>query len=286
MSLTPIPFVDAWPVIFTDLDGSLLDHNNYSYEPARETLKILDHMGVAVIPNTSKTLAELIDIRNEIKNNSPFSVENGAAVYIPEGYFSKQPANTVLCELNGDVFWQYSTALPREHWQQLVEQISGQFEGLFVTFNQLGTEGIMKATGLSKTQAVMANERQFSETIQWLGNEERRAKFIEALQDLGAQVLSGGRFMHLIDIQASKSAAMLWLLQCYYSYGRKNKYMSIAVGDSHNDISMLETADIAAIIRSQIHSPPNIVRKNAAIISNGYGPTGWQQVISQILDLN
>ena len=45
------------PVIYTDLDGTLLDHDTYSANEAKEILGKLSASQVPVIPATSKTYA-------------------------------------------------------------------------------------------------------------------------------------------------------------------------------------------------------------------------------------
>ena len=50
-------------LIFTDLDGSLLDHNTYSFDPAAELLLQLEQQQIPVIPVTSKTRAEVMALR-------------------------------------------------------------------------------------------------------------------------------------------------------------------------------------------------------------------------------
>ena len=42
-------------VIYTDLDGTLLDHHTYSFDAARSTIAALSERGIPVIPCTSKT---------------------------------------------------------------------------------------------------------------------------------------------------------------------------------------------------------------------------------------
>jgi predicted mannosyl-3-phosphoglycerate phosphatase (HAD superfamily) len=50
-------------LIFTDLDGSLLDHHTYSFAPAANYLDRLETQGIPVIPITSKTRAEVLVLR-------------------------------------------------------------------------------------------------------------------------------------------------------------------------------------------------------------------------------
>lgn len=44
-------------VVYTDLDGSLLDHHSYSFEPAQTMLMHLAARGIPLIPCTSKPAA-------------------------------------------------------------------------------------------------------------------------------------------------------------------------------------------------------------------------------------
>jgi predicted mannosyl-3-phosphoglycerate phosphatase (HAD superfamily) len=75
-------------IIFTDLDGSLLDHFTYSFELAIPLLKSLEQLHILVIFTTSKTVAEVEYLRRKIGNLHPFIVENGAGILIPENYFT------------------------------------------------------------------------------------------------------------------------------------------------------------------------------------------------------
>ena len=75
-------------VLFTDLDGTLLDHDTYSFEPAREALRALESEDIPVVFTTSKTRAEIEKWRRLTGNADPFISENGGAIFVPEGYFA------------------------------------------------------------------------------------------------------------------------------------------------------------------------------------------------------
>lgn len=271
------------PLLFTDLDGSLLDHDNYSHLAASEALALLKLLSVPVIPTTSKTLAEVLPIRKALDNHDPFIVENGAAIYIPVGYFKQQPSDTTLCTKADVEFWEYSQAPTRKHWQQLLSQVNEQFAGQYIDFQHLGTSGVAELTGLSLEQAALANQRGFSEPIHWLGSDIEKQQFILQLEKMGAHIVEGGRFLHLIDRHACKGAAMQRLIQSFKENDSTHHYISIAAGDSHNDISMLEAADIAALIRSPVHTTPKVNRNEKTYLSTHIGPEGWNEVISKIL---
>ena len=71
-------------LVFSDLDGSLLDHYSYSYEAALPQMEALERAGIPLILVSSKTRAEILILREELANRHPFIVENGAAVFIPQ----------------------------------------------------------------------------------------------------------------------------------------------------------------------------------------------------------
>ena len=72
--------------IFTDLDGTLLDHDTYEWSPARPMLDRIREEGWPLVFVTSKTRAEVEGLRTEMEVDEPFIVENGAAAFFPPRY--------------------------------------------------------------------------------------------------------------------------------------------------------------------------------------------------------
>ncbi len=64
-------------VVFTDLDGTLLDHNDYSFSAAEPALERLQQLAVPWVLNTSKTRAELMSLKQRLNNPWPLIVEVG-----------------------------------------------------------------------------------------------------------------------------------------------------------------------------------------------------------------
>ena len=73
-------------IIFTDLDGTLLDEE-YSFAPAERALERIKQDGIPLVVVTSKTRAEVEHIRSRLKNTDPFITENGGGIFIPGSYF-------------------------------------------------------------------------------------------------------------------------------------------------------------------------------------------------------
>lgn len=261
-------------LVFTDMDGSLLDHYTYQFDEAVATLEQLKQQQIPVIPITSKTQAELEHLRLTLENTHPFIIENGAAVFIPKGYFSQQPEDTVE---QGD-YWVKAFVSTREHWQQLIAKVTSKYEGQFTTFTDAGIDGIVEMTGLDAEAGARAAQRQYGEPLAWEGNSEEKRGFIAELRQLGANVLEGGRFVH-VSGKSDKGVALKWLTQIYQAQETDQKVSTIALGDSQNDIAMLEVADCAVIILSPTHGLPTIKRKQQMFVSSETGPAGWAEGI-------
>ena len=67
-------------VIFTDLDGTVLNHHNYAYEAVLPLLEQLQLRGVPVILNSSKTLSELEVWQRRLHLHTPMIAENGGVI--------------------------------------------------------------------------------------------------------------------------------------------------------------------------------------------------------------
>lgn len=261
----------AQRLVFTDLDGTLLDHDSYSYAAAMPCLRTLERLGIPLIPATSKTRAEIEQLRAELGNAHPFVVENGAAVFIPAGYFPAQPAETTQ---RGD-YWVRELAPGRPRWLALLDEVQAEFAGEFAHFFQLGTTGIMRATGLTESRARLANQREYSEPVQWLGRESRKRAFVAELQRRGATVLQGGRFLS-VSGDTDKGRALRWLRQCYADVCAGG-VDDLAAGDSDNDCAMLEVAATALVVRSPARPLPKLARQVGVLHSKACGPAGWAE---------
>lgn len=269
--------VQEW-IIFTDLDGSLLDHDNYSHKAADDLLCELESNHVPVILTTSKTRAEVLSLRTELNNSHPFIVENGAAVFIPKNYFSVKPENCI----ETDGYWVFRFCQERSHWLSLLNKAKCIFPHSFSHFAAMKEEVIAQITGLTIEQAKQANQREFGEPISWLGVDKAKEKFVVWLEAQGGHVLQGGRFLHLSGY-CNKGQALLWLTKEYKKQRNLVALNTVAIGDSGNDIAMLEQADYALIIRSPVHKPPKLKRLHSFFITEEFGPRGWNSGLRKIL---
>ena len=265
-------------LVFTDMDGTLLDHHTYSFEAAKPALSALEQKAIPVIPTTSKTFAELQPLRERIGLDGPFIIENGAAIFIPHGFLKQKPGGTVWI----DGYWCKAFISNKNYWIKLLEKMGSEFDGKFKQFSKMSLEEIQEATGLDEYSASLAAKRQFGEPILWLGSEEEKLRFMNIVKDRGAFPLEGGRFIH-ISGNCDKGQALKWLASEYQKQFA-TKVNTVALGDGKNDVAMLEAAHVPIRILSPVNPPPAI-QKEEVYTSTLTGPEGWNEMLTQLLSL-
>ncbi|MBQ4833507.1 HAD-IIB family hydrolase [Pseudoalteromonas sp. MMG010] len=268
------------PIIFTDLDGTLLSHTDYDTSNIAQLVQTLQQGHIPVICNTSKTFSELVELTQTLNIQQPFIVENGSAVYIPLDYFELKPLG---CKQVGD-YWQYALAETSHQLAEDLAQFEGDFNGCYTLFSQLSKEKVSKLTGLSLEASEKAQAREFSDPIYWQGNDEQLTLFISQATNKGYTVQTGGRFIHLTK-NTDKGIAQQWLIKQFTEQYRKPLTV-IALGDSDNDRVMLEQADIAIIIINPASKKPVKLTHNKARYSQSPAPLGWIEEITALSCIN
>lgn len=247
-------------IVFSDLDGTLLDHDTYSYAPAQPALAALARKGIPLVLASSKTAAEIAPLRDELGfADVPAIVENGAGQLAPGD-----------AGLTGGDYDRLCAAI-----KSLPPDIRCGFKG----FSDMGVEGISAETGLAAADAARAAQRQFSEPGIWTRSDAAKALFLAALREKGVQAREGGRFLTL-SFGGTKAAQMDSILA---RYGRP---FSVALGDAPNDTEMLETADLGIIVANP-HRPPLPTLKGEAEghirRTEDAGPKGWNAAVQQVM---
>lgn len=256
-------------IVFSDLDGSLLDHDTYDWQPARPALDELRRRDIPVVLVSSKTLAELEDYRAQLGLQHPVVAENGAALHIPDDYFPV-PVGTP------------GAAIMRSELQSAYAAIKCADEFNCEAFFELGLAGIMRETGLTEEQARRANDRIASEPILWLDNDERAARFEQHMNARGLYCTRGGRFLHLTG-DTSKASAVLQLLDAYARKWPDTSLTSVSLGDGPNDLGMLASTDIAVVIPGKHKHSMTFESQNRILKPDAPGPRGWNEAMLALL---
>lgn len=257
----------------TDLDGTLLDHHTYSYLPALPALHKLGSKAVPLILCSSKTRAEIVHLREELGTSAPYIVENGAAIC---EVMSDEGA---LCGETKDIILGLPYREILENLRQLRETLNLRFRG----FNDMSVDEIVDYTGLAPTQAALAKRREFSEPLIWQDSEEHLQTFLKALADRHLVAQQGGRFLTIAG-KTDKGKAVDVLRQIYIDKTDDHDSRIVALGDSPNDESMLNAADIAVVIKSEKSAKLKITGPEKVIYTKERGPQGWNSAILEILE--
>jgi mannosyl-3-phosphoglycerate phosphatase len=252
-------------LVFTDLDGTLLDHHNYSFDAALEVLKYLKQNNIPLIIVTSKTLPEVKQLQTKLEIDSPFIFENGAGICIPQDEDSFEII---------DLGYKYLQTLNAFNTYASTYKMKG--------FHQMSNEEVAKHTGLSLKNANMAKERFYSEPF-LLEDENDLEDLKKDAQKDGFDITKGGRFYHLITKGKDKASALQYLTSLYNKYYNKT-FQTIALGDGENDITMLRSVDIPVLIPKYDGSYINCDIENLTKAKYP-GPKGWNDTLKGILDV-
>ena len=252
--------------IVTDLDGTLMDHN-YDISPAKKTLNKLSEMSIPVIPCTSKTASEVRYFREENELSDPFIVENGAAIYGNYSYKSSE--------------WELILGKSYKDLRITLMQISKEIRYDLIPLNDLSKNQIFELTGLTDDGIIRALDRHWS--VPFLNPPDEifeKVKLICNFYDV--HVFKGNRMSHLLSRESHKGKAVNKLK----GYLQNKDVRIIALGDSQNDLPLLEYADISIVIPSK-HGPNKHlmkgIEKGSFILANAPHAEGWSNSVEDVI---
>jgi len=262
-------------LIFTDLDGTLLNHYDYSFDAASIALNQIAKGKVPLIISTSKTFTEVCKLQKELGIREAFIVENGAGIFIPN-----------------------DSDLAKEDWHKderewiKVSQAKSYLESrLFINsmkakysirgFGDMELKEIIKLTGLQIDRAKDAKRRDFTEPF-IIEDENLIPALKQEANEMGFDIVLGGRFYHLITLGYDKAKAMMTLKSLYEKCYDK-AFKCVALGDSSNDFTMIQEADYGVLIPKYDGSYAKLDTSNL-IKAPFAGPKGWNSSILGILN--
>ena len=260
-------------IVFTDLDGTLLDHKSYAYEAARPALALLKEMRIPLVFVSSKTRAEVEVWRERLENSDPFIVENGGALLVPCDYFPLA-CQSALCR---DGYAVVEFGDPYESLVQALRAASIESRCRVVGFHDMSIEEISVKCGMPREQAALAKNREYDEPFEILDPAPER--LLESIRRRKKRWTRGGRFYHILG--ANDKVHCVRLLIHYYErvFG---KVTSAGLGDGLNDARFLGAVDIPVVLASA-DSVKLLAKLPKARHVDLPGPEGWNRAVVELL---
>ncbi len=238
-------------LVFTDLDGTLLGHEDYSFQINLPLLTNLQKAGVTVVPATSKTQRETMIWLEKLCLKGPAIVENGSAIIFPDR------APTIL-----------GVSMPE------LDTFLDQYRDVTTSFIGCPLSEAMTMTGLTASEAEAARDRHYSIPFV-LKDPVLETQLRDAAQAAGLRIIRGGRFLHLQG-QCDKQTAVQVLAD-------SSPHSTVmALGDNENDRAMLAAADVAVVVNT---AEGHLLELDhaATVYTKAIAPTGWQEGVAQAL---
>ncbi len=145
---------------------------------------------------------------------------------------------------------------------------------------------IVDRTGLSTDNARLAKSR--IATIPFVPVQQEERIDIEKINSLlyqhGVYITKGGRFYHFSSIGADKGSVVKKIVHELKGSKKVTNVTSIGIGDSENDLPMLEAVDIPFLVRRYDNSAIKTDIKDITI-TNGIGPSGFTEAVKSIINV-
>lgn len=264
-------------ILFTDLDGTLLELETYDYRPAREALSRLNAQGIPLVFCSSKTRAEQEFYQREMGIRAPMIVENGSAILIPDDYFSREfdysraAGGYKVIELGAGV----------EEIRQETYAARAELQLQFRGYGELSLAELGAWTGLDGEAAARAQARQYSETIVGELSAEDALRLGHALRTKGLVCARGSRFITVMSAASDKGKAVGRLSDLYRR--EVGGIITAGFGDGANDAPMLAVVDLPFLLQKPGGDWENIsdprIKKAMAI-----GPAGWNRLVCRLVE--
>ena len=264
-------------IIFSDLDGSFLNEDNFAYGNNVELVRKLLKENNFIVFNSSKTFIEIKEFLDNINIDLPFICENGGGIYATKDILPKNHQyRDRFCIVSESERIKNNTKFN-------LEEIKKIFSSKIMFLKDLSIEEQIKLSGLDKKSLLSAMNREFTEIVVMNSCENVQKDFVTYLNLRNLNISKGGRFHH-ISSKFNKGQAMLRLVNEFKKYYSNVEFITIAIGDSNNDLEMLNAADFSCLIKNRSNN--ELVKKincSNLYISKNSAPYAWEEYIENYL---
>lgn len=275
-------------LIVTDIDGTLLDDEARLPHGAPEWRHAIRTLGARVAScevafASSRTLDELMVLQRALGIRGPCIAEDGAILALDET--TTLPADAAMPRHDGErrygrrrlrVWTQARSAKALRELMADVESVDRADASRFTrpALHALGfhTPGAIRRALQARHHSLLLDPRRLS------GDEIASTRALAAAR--GLQLRLGGRWLTLADTSGKGTA--LTLLRHLGSVCGVSPIV-VAIGNEENDISLLQKADLAFVIRNPGRGPhPALAAIPHAVVLDTEGARGWLEMLDRL----
>ena len=272
-------------LIFTALEGALVDPRTESFAGAEEALSELERRKIAFVLLTSRTREEIDPIRRKMGHNHPFVTENGGGIFFPDGYFSLRIPGAVRTAR----YLSIAQGRPYAEVCEALDDIAEECAVGVAGFHHMSLREIADNTGLRPRSAELVRAREFDEPFYFTSDDEKAiARFVETAHARGFDTRRGPTFWHLSS--KCDTARAVRTLAHLFREATHIKLRLIGIGGGEQDLPWLRAVDQAILLPDSREpgNPAEFPQENpgktkAIVMGDASGPAGWNKTILNII---
>jgi mannosyl-3-phosphoglycerate phosphatase len=273
-------------LIFTALEGALIDARTDSFAGAEEALSELDRRKIPYILLTSRTRAEIEPLRRKLGHNHPFVTENGGGIFFPDGYFNLRIPGAVRVS-------RYLSIAQGEPYAEVCEALDDIAEECAVGvagFHHMSGREIAENSGLRPRDAELARDREFDEPFYFTSADEKAiTRFVETARGRGYDARRAETFWHFSS--KCDPARAVRTLGGLFRDASHTKLRLIGIGATDADLRWLAAVNQAVLLPPPGQPPdsPGPAAQTegrtggAVTVAESGGPSGWNATILNII---
>lgn len=267
-------------VIFSDLDGTLLDPATGSADAAIDAIGMIAHARIPLVFCSSKTRAEIQLLQQELDVHHPFIVENGGALYIPEGYFDFDvPWGRPLA--SGFIVVQYG-----RRYGEVVDKLgraARRARVRVVGFNEMSVDEVAQECALPLLSARLAKLREYSEPFRVADTAAASRRRLEHAMTTEGLTWAAGAPFDVAGLHKDQGLPVRMLISLYRRV--MGQVQTVGLGDAPDDVPLLQRVDRPVIVRRQtdVQMTDMVTKVPRAALTRTSGPAAWAGEVIRIV---
>ena len=250
----------------------MLKENKYYPKVLDNFIKKLISKNYIIVVLTSKTYSEVKKLYNKNNIKFPLSSENGSCFYIPK---SKNYKDLTFKKVIN------KKAIKSNEILRRLKKLPLIFLNNITFIKDLSLDKQAKITKLKISELVEFNNRNYSVSIIWKGSFSLLTLFRKYLMKLNLQETFGGKMINISGVH-TKLDALIYFKNMYLNKFNTNNCITISIGDSQNDVEILNYTDYSGIVIGKEKSKISLIKNHNVFISNSSAPEGWVELLTKI----